>query len=373
MAFRFLPTLQTPICVNADIFQNVRQYTPLFQDTMNTYNINIDFPNHPSPALPDMDWNIGSHMNTAAEFTDQEWTYIQSLTQEWRRTHNTNLWSNINSTRAGSIPSPPAVPSNYGVPPSVDSAFGASTDYSNAQATSPSTTPSPFVFAMPIVHNPMMPAVGYPSITFAPMEVPPPTRRATGKRKQREEEAPSESKRPVEYIWTASERPTNRTMKRQRTTVHRRRVTETLPSNNSTTGNHASGDSVLTGNGILAVSSQTAGPSGSQNTEDEVEESGASAKAYEELQDRAVAALKKDNADRKWPCTMPGCDKRFRRQQEAQRHITDTKEHRHPQCEGKHVCEDCGKKFGRRDSMARHQKSGACGRLRKKAAALIGV
>ncbi|THH07430.1 hypothetical protein EW146_g9320 [Bondarzewia mesenterica] len=347
---------------------------------MNAYNVDFNFPNHPSPVLSNMDWSVDSHMITAAELTDQEWAYIQSLTREWRRSNNeptptppvsnhdmplqlnqgwqqaqlfppvepplghdlgmrqTDLWSNVNKTTATAeaIPSPPVVPFNYGISPPVDNAFSASMGYSNAQAPSPSTTPSTFVFATPIVHNLVAPDLGYPSITFF-------------------------SHRGAATI--------NKTSDREEETA----VTETLPSNNSTTGNHASGDSVLTGNGILAVSSQTAGPSGSQNTEDEVEESGASAKAYEELQDRAVAALKKDNADRKWPCTMPGCDKRFRRQQEAQRHITDTKEHRHPQCEGKHMCEDCGKKFGRRDSMARHQKSGACERLRKKAAALIGV
>ncbi|THH16323.1 hypothetical protein EW146_g4300 [Bondarzewia mesenterica] len=50
---------------------------------------------------------------------------------------------------------------------------------------------------------------------------------------------------------------------------------------------------VLAGNGIIAVSSQTARPSGSQNTEDEVEESNESARAHEELQDRAVAGQRR--------------------------------------------------------------------------------
>ncbi|THH13077.1 hypothetical protein EW146_g7106 [Bondarzewia mesenterica] len=270
------------------------------------------------------------------------------------------------SQRINSHPLFPSPRLYYEIPTPVDGAFGALTGDSNHQSILLSTSPSRFVFTTPIIHDPIRPAVSHPSTEFSQT----PASQSTKKRKRTEDEDAQQLEQPVHYVWIVWEPPMARTTKR-RATVHKHRVNETLRTNNEITRNRTSKDSVLAHRQAPdAVSSQTAGPRSSPNTaddednsedesNDEVAEMSPSARAHEETQRMAVAALRRE-ASGKYRCEMPGCDKLLSSPRETRRHIKKTKLHRHPDCKGEYACGHCGRRFGREDSMRRHLKNQIC-------------
>ncbi|THH13074.1 hypothetical protein EW146_g7103 [Bondarzewia mesenterica] len=285
----------------------------------------------------------------------------------------TGLWFNINGTIPVPAESPPIIiegPSNvtYDVHAPIYDVLDIHAGNAYQQAAPPSSFSFP-LDACPMVPMPAATNASDPTESLAPVDVSPPqASRAKGKRKRADNEDMPQT----------SQRTTKR-----RATVRQSRVNKTLPINNSTTRNRASENSVLVRDEVPdAVSSQTAGSSGSptkgvaqpgDGSEGNNEVGEISVSAHKGIQSRATAALKEDEGDKRWHCTMESCNKSFGREKDAKRHILGTKGHRHPKDEAEYVCEHCGRKFGRSDARRRHQTTKTCEVLRKMEEAAPGV